>query len=784
MRRRIAGVITAICMAFVCMPLIADQALAADEIHISNYADLETCIEGVNNGTIAADTNIFIDENITVPEEVGNDWVPLAKDMDHAYQGALDGRGHTISGIKIHREYQDPWEKGVEVHNFTAFISFLGASGSVSNLEVKADIYDVNDAAGVVSQNYGTITECIFEGNLETDVYPNEWDEHAIIPTDQYFTDFNSESGGIAAMNAGTISSCKAGNEHTLSTEDSTKITRGGAKTGGIVGFQLDGGVVTGCINYATVTTAASMYKVDGHYEGAGGIVGAQQAYMADPAKCPRIDYCINHAVIIGDLAVAGICANTLGGSIAQCINLGTINVYESGAAGGIAAFFQSADKVPSQLFDCSNSGNVVEEGNIARVGGIVGHITNNASMLDEPAPFQVYNCKNTGQVEGGSHVGGVIGLCDVYETKQTKAYNLVNLGKVSGTTAVGGVVGGCSGILTESVNFGTVTATDYTCDQKRIVGGIVGNLEPAGVVYESYNLGPVNDKSGVEGIFLGGVAGGCHYDMTGCYYCMDTAGDAKGANGYNPEDPAGALTLKEMVGDAAAVNMKDMFEHSSGHSAGSLWNTVADRIVDGTHYGMTPELDAMPATFEEILAAGIDTSYKLKSSLASQTVVTPDSEGYAYTGKPIEPFFVTVTYRGQELADGDYRIYTCFNNVSVGEATVIVIGTGQYCDATQGTFNIVPAKANVAKAAPGKKKLTVKMGKKVSKLGGATYEIQYCVNGTEKWKAVKTTKQKITIKKLKKGKKYEVRARAIKEVKGKTYTGDWSDILVTKKVK
>ena len=58
--------------------------------------------------------------------------------------------------------------------------------------------------------------------------------------------------------------------------------------------------------------------------------------------------------------------------------------------------------------------------------------------------------------------------------------------------------------------------------------------------------------------------------------------------------------------------------------------------------------------------------------------------------------------------------------------------------------------------------KVTMKSG--VSATGGSKYQVQYKLSGAGKWKtAAKTSKRTVTIKKLKKGKKYKVRVRAYK---------------------
>ena len=75
------------------------------------------------------------------------------------------------------------------------------------------------------------------------------------------------------------------------------------------------------------------------------------------------------------------------------------------------------------------------------------------------------------------------------------------------------------------------------------------------------------------------------------------------------------------------------------------------------------------------------------------------------------------------------------------------------------------PAKPVIRKLKAGKGKLTITLkGKKP--LNVAKYKVQYRIKGTKKWKTktVKATKnRKIVIKKLKKGKKYQVRVKAVK---------------------
>ena len=60
---------------------------------------------------------------------------------------------------------------------------------------------------------------------------------------------------------------------------------------------------------------------------------------------------------------------------------------------------------------------------------------------------------------------------------------------------------------------------------------------------------------------------------------------------------------------------------------------------------------------------------------------------------------------------------------------------------------------------------------------------MKYRKCGSSKWKVKTTKKTKITLKKLKKGKKYQVKIRAIRVVNKKSYKGKYSK-TITKRVK
>ena len=78
-------------------------------------------------------------------------------------------------------------------------------------------------------------------------------------------------------------------------------------------------------------------------------------------------------------------------------------------------------------------------------------------------------------------------------------------------------------------------------------------------------------------------------------------------------------------------------------------------------------------------------------------------------------------------------------------------------------------------------------MGKKVASTHGQKYQVAYKVKGTSKWKYKKSKNQTIKIKSLKKGKKYQIKVRALayaSDPKEPPAKGNWSKVKTTSKIK
>ena len=142
------------------------------------------------------------------------------------------------------------------------------------------------------------------------------------------------------------------------------------------------------------------------------------------------------------------------------------------------------------------------------------------------------------------------------------------------------------------------------------------------------------------------------------------------------------------------------------------------------------------------------------------------------------------VTLSGKALKQGTDYTVAYSKNTNIGTAAITVTGKGSYTGTAKGSFKIVApvVKASkVKKITVGKKKMTVTV-KKVS--GATAYKIQYKVKGAKKWKTKTAKKAKVTIKKLKKGKKYQVKVTAQKKVAKKTFSAKASKAKTSKKIK
>lgn len=305
-----------------------------------------------------------------------------------------------------------------------------------------------------------------------------------------------------------------------------------------------------------------------------GALVGLHYGYMTA---------CHNSGNISGQSEVGGLAGQVLAPyGISECHNSGKVTgngLY----VGGVVGLCEGTVSLSSNVGAISSTGS----GTVDYLGGVAGEA------------YYVFDCFNSGFVNGLSFVGGVAGMS--FGTLRS-----ANSGTVNGNNHVGGVIGGVStinGWINNCYNSGTISGGDR-------VGGITGNAKA--ILNNCFNTGAV---AGATNIGL--VAGyGESTTVTDCYYAADTTSMGIG-NGSG--DQAGQIEFKT----AAAF--------SSGEVAWLLQKGQADPAVQvwGQKLGgveTQPLLKTTDRVYGLTLMRGNDVLFERRFRNATDTTVVSTS--------------------------------------------------------------------------------------------------------------------------------------------------------------
>ena len=145
------------------------------------------------------------------------------------------------------------------------------------------------------------------------------------------------------------------------------------------------------------------------------------------------------------------------------------------------------------------------------------------------------------------------------------------------------------------------------------------------------------------------------------------------------------------------------------------------------------------------------------------------------YTGVYIKPAITIKDGSAKLVNDTDYKV-TYRNNRYPGKASIIITGTGNYTGSMTVHYYIRPAKMAISNISSKKQSLMISWKKH---LGVTAYRIAYRRKGTSKYRYItcKSTTTKKIITSLKKGKSYQIRIRAYKQIDGRKYYGAYSTL-------
>ena len=225
-------------------------------------------------------------------------------------------------------------------------------------------------------------------------------------------------------------------------------------------------------------------------------------------------------------------------------------------------------------------------------------------------------------------------------------------------------------------------------------------------------------------------------------------------------------LSIPDTVASYAGVKLSDAFSQRF-NEGGAGWTNPPDNPDDPDNPDNpdTPDKPDQPST----------------PTVTKQGAAYTKTFRLVYNGKNRSSNIIVQEKKtNKTLRKGtDYTISSSTDLKSIGKHSYKVVFKGSYktTPTYKDYFYILPAKAVIKSAKPGKKKLTVKIR---AQSGGVKYQVSYRIKG-KSWKTKTATKPTLVIKKLKAKKKYQVRVRAFKVVSGTTYSGSWSKVKTVK---
>lgn len=453
-------------------------------------------VQGMGSSTNTVDLNYRLGSNIdasgTINWNGGLGFVPIGDDNLNKFTGTLNGLGNTISNLYINRPASAV---------FVALISNLVASSVITDVSLSnVNITGPGDTAPLVGINQGGLIQATIAGGITITGVVNT------VTNGPFY-------GGLVGNSSGTITATALGN--LVVDTDIISATTGNSFLGGIVG--LNGGSVTNAIYTGNITAPAA--------DAVGGIVGQSNNVTNSQVIGSTIIGRSSVGGLVGIqgstgsitstgaglVSVSGSVSGTgtgIGGLVgrndgtitpaAQGNILVTATVTGNGATsvGGVAGINSAGTGVISNV---QYTGPLVSGTNANQIGGLVGNLIGTLS-----------NSFVTGNVSGGSNVGGLIGVSQLGSSFTSTGAGLVSMsGNVTGSgNSIGGLVGfSQSNISPASQGFmlmtGSVTGTGAAGSLN--LGGIAGLA--ANTLFSNLTYaGPL--VSGTNYTNVGGIAG------------------------------------------------------------------------------------------------------------------------------------------------------------------------------------------------------------------------------------------------------------------------------------
>lgn len=570
------------------------------------------------------------------------------------FAGTFDGGSHIISGFNVDYKGSD-----------FGFFRYIAESGFITNLNISGSINvtgSQENIGGIAGVNKGVINESSFSGKVNastaTGAIAGYNHENAKIVSCTSDADIlaTNQTGGIAGVNDGLISSCTSKSRVNTQELDTT-LDIGGVDVGtlnltqnvidrndmgGIAGEST--GIISDCVNYGKIGFAHTGYNV-------GGIAGKQSG---------KVITCSNEGEIYGRKDVGGIVGQAEPDIESEYLNdrvddvqssidiinstLNNMSSSMNNASSDVKSYTENIidqykellDKLQDKLNGNNDNDEKIEDfvDDISKVienSTVADDIHGLADTVDseirtiadsiERISAQIKNIGNTvtetmDVVTSDDNYIEDISSADSAQNSDGVIAKSVNRGAVHGDINAGGIAGTMNVEydvdpeydldITETTNVrlrSTVSDVVIYCinygevnSKKDCAGGIVG-LQELGLVYGSEGYGTVKSETGN---YAGGIAGNSASAITDSYsLCNVESEDYTGGicgKGYTMQN---CISIPAILGDGEAKGSLAGIIESDGEVSTNIFvNDIYGGIDDINYSGK-----ADSASYEAVMA-------------------------------------------------------------------------------------------------------------------------------------------------------------------------------------
>lgn len=570
------------------------------------------------------------------------------------FAGTFDGGSHIISGFNVDYKGSD-----------FGFFRYIAESGFITNLNISGSINvtgSQKNIGGIAGVNKGVINESSFSGKVNastaTGAIAGYNHENAKIVSCTSDTDIlaTNQTGGIAGVNDGLISSCTSKSRVNTQELDTT-LDIGGVDVGtlnltqnvidrndmgGIAGEST--GIISDCVNYGKIGFAHTGYNV-------GGIAGKQSG---------KVITCSNEGEIYGRKDVGGIVGQAEPDIESEYLNdrvddvqssidiinstLNNMSSSMNNASSDVKSYTENIidqykellDKLQDKLNGNNDNDEKIEDfvDDISKdienstvaddIHGVADTVDSEIRTIAdsiERISAQIKNIGNTvtetmDVVTSDDDYIEDISSADSAQNSDGVIAKSVNRGAVHGDINAGGIAGTMNVEydvdpeydldITETTNVrlrSTVSDVVIYCinygevnSKKDCAGGIVG-LQELGLVYGSEGYGTVKSETGN---YAGGIAGNSASAITDSYsLCNVESEDYTGGicgKGYTMQN---CISIPAILGDGEAKGSLAGIIESDGEVSTNIFvNDIYGGIDDINYSGK-----ADSASYEAVMA-------------------------------------------------------------------------------------------------------------------------------------------------------------------------------------